>query len=456
MWQRLNSIKRVTKPIIWHMVVLLLISFSVNISIRYYINNSIEFQKEEIELVYNDIFKTLIEEEFNPTILPNYKNLPQQSKITFLREYFSNSVFYSKQSIDNEIFLTTFNIQDFFKKIAKNNIRFSIYIENTDLVNHNDDLPNINSKYLKLNNGFKLKSQLDINSYFVKKYNYQQQKQIFWLNILTIIAFISLITAFIIRKHNAINLKEKIFNLEQNLFKEIKTKKAILNFNEINRLYTTSCYDKSKEIFGEYELINNANELINQSEYLPLPLATNIKDNQDNNYIIELEPLIKILTNYFEGYKVLSNTLIELTIEKSELKFCSPCNKELFYQLIISFFCNILYFHKDTKNKKDIKMVFNECSVVCSSNGVFLENDLAIKYSQKIFYETGNLFILSLGQIFILLNKYGLEYQVLNEPYGTKIELKFKAQNTKRKLRTKAKDNNIINFMQIKQGKRNQ
>ena len=53
MWQRLNSIKRVTKPIIWHMVVLLLISFSVNISIRYYINNSIEFQKEEIELVYD-------------------------------------------------------------------------------------------------------------------------------------------------------------------------------------------------------------------------------------------------------------------------------------------------------------------------------------------------------------------------------------------------------------------
>ena len=100
-------------------------------------------------------------------------------------------------------------------------------------------------------------------------------------------------------------------------------------------------------------------------------------------------------------------------------------------------------------------MVFNECLVSCSSNGVFLENDLAIKYSKKIFYETGNLFILSLGQIFILLNKCGLEYKVLNEAQGTKIELTFKVKNTKRKLHTKAKDNNIINFMHVKQKERN-
>ena len=42
------------------------------------VNNNIELQKEEVELVYNDILKTLIEEEFNTTILPNYKDLSPQ------------------------------------------------------------------------------------------------------------------------------------------------------------------------------------------------------------------------------------------------------------------------------------------------------------------------------------------------------------------------------------------
>lgn len=455
MLQKLVLLKKVIKPFALYMLILLPITFAINILARHYVNNNIELQKEEVELVYNDILKTLIEEEFNPTILPNYKDLSPQSQVTFLRNYFSNNIFFSKQSINGKVFFTTFNLQDFLKKLAKNNIRFSIYLENTGLVNHNDDLPNINSQYIKLSNGLKFKSQLNVNSYLFTSCESRLQKQIFWLNILTILIFISITIVLIIRKYNAIDFKDRIFNLEQKLFNEIKAKEAILSFNKVNMLYTINCYDKSKETLDEYKLTNGANELINQSEYLPLPLDTNIRDYCNNHYIIELEPLIKILINYFEGYKILSNTMIELTIKKSVSKFCSPYNKELFYQIIISFFCNILYFHKDTKNKRNIKMVFNECLVSCSSNGVFLENDLAIKYSQKIFYETGNLFILSLGQIFILLNKCGLEYKVLNEAQGTKIELTFKVKNTKRKLHTKAKDNNIINFMHVKQKERN-
>ena len=453
--QKLVLLKKVIKPFALYMLILLPITFAINILARHYVNNNIELQKEEVELVYNDILKTLIEEEFNPTILPNYKDLSPQSQVTFLRNYFSNNIFFSKQSINGKVFFTTFNLQDFLKKLAKNNIRFSIYLENTGLVNHNDDLPNINSQYIKLSNGLKFKSQLNVNSYLFTSCESRLQKQIFWLNIFTILIFISITIVLIIRKYNAIDFKDRIFNLEQKLFNEIKAKEAILSFNKVNMLYTINCYDKSKETLGEYKLTKGANGLINQSEYLPLPLDTNIRDYCNNHYIIELEPLIKILINYFEGYKILSNTMIELTIKKSVSKFCSPYNKELFYQIIISFFCNILYFHKDTKNKRNIKMVFNECLVSCSSNGVFLENDLAIKYSQKIFYETGNLFILSLGQIFILLNKCGLEYKVLNEAQGTKIELTFKVKNTKRKLHTKAKDNNIINFMHVKQKERN-
>ena len=445
-----KRLQKLKKTIVLYIIISLLISLLVNILIRYSINRSFITQKEEIELIYKDIFKILIEEEFNPDIFPNYRNLSEESKDNLLKKYFSQSIFSSQIIIDNKIFSSTFNLQDFFKKLAKNNIRYNLYIRDNNIINHNSNLLGINSQGIEFSNGLKLNLKLDNHSSFLIKQKNKQEQLIFWLNLFTIIAFIILIIGLLTRKINLINLEEKIANLEQGLLDAINAKQAMLKFNEINRQYITNCYNKSKDSIDQYKTINNTDELINQTEYLPLPLETKFKNKFSSNYVIDLEPLITKLINYFEGYKIISNTLINLTIRKSESKFCSPYNKELFYQIIISFFSNILYFHKDTKNKKDIKIIFNECSVICSSNGVFLENDLAIKYSQKIFYETANLFILSLGQIFVLLNDHGLEYQVYNESQGTKIELKFKPKQKKIKLNTKKESNNIINFKQIK------
>lgn len=103
--QKLVLLKKVIKPFALYMLILLPITFAINILARNYVNNNIELQKEEVELVYNDILKTLIEEEFNTTILPNYKDLSPQSQVTFLRNYFSNNIFFSKQSINGKVFL---------------------------------------------------------------------------------------------------------------------------------------------------------------------------------------------------------------------------------------------------------------------------------------------------------------------------------------------------------------
>ena len=53
--QKLVLLKKVIKPFALYMLILLPITFAINILARHYVNNNIELQKEEVELVYNDI-----------------------------------------------------------------------------------------------------------------------------------------------------------------------------------------------------------------------------------------------------------------------------------------------------------------------------------------------------------------------------------------------------------------
>ena len=69
--------------------------------------------------------------------------------------------------------------------------------------------------------------------------------------------------------------------------------------------------------------------------------------------------------------------------------------------------------------------------------------------SEKIFNDTGNLYLLSLGQIFVLLKKYKLDYVVLVKGQETIVEIKFKSESVS------ADDNasseiKVINFAKFK------
>ena len=58
------------------------------------------------------------------------------------------------------------------------------------------------------------------------------------------------------------------------------------------------------------------------------------------------------------------------------------------------------------------------------TDGFLLDKHLAIRYSEKIFNDTGNLFLLSLGQIFAVLKLHKLDYSVSAVGKETKIEIK--------------------------------
>jgi hypothetical protein len=91
----------------------------------------------------------------------------------------------------------------------------------------------------------------------------------------------------------------------------------------------------------------------------------------------------------------------------------------------MSIFCNILHFSRDAQNDKFIKLVFTKTSITCSSDAFCLTQDLLIRYSEKIFSDTGNIYILSFGQIFALLKKYNIYREVDPHNHQTLISIGF-------------------------------
>ena len=179
---------------------------------------------------------------------------------------------------------------------------------------------------------------------------------------------------------------------------------------------------------------------------MPLVLE---EDQKPNFHKILLQPIIAELQDYFNGYVAYYNTKMTLEIVNTIEKITVPFDKEVFTQIIFSLFCNILYFNKDLENSKYIKLAFKKSVITCSSNGFLLDHNLAIRYSEKIFNDTGNLYLLSLGQIFVLLKKYKLDYVVLVKGQETIVEIKFKSESVS------ADDNasseiKVINFAKFK------
>lgn len=204
----------------------------------------------------------------------------------------------------------TFNLQDFLKKIAKNNIRYSLYVENNELLNHKNHLPETELKYINLDNSFSLRWYLNTDSSLLQRNNKILEKQIFWTNLFTLGLFILFTINFVIRKTNIIKLNKKIFDLETKLLNELNKNKDLLSFYEMNKSYIINCYNKSKELFIDYKLFSISSDFVSESEYLPLPLVTDLKVKHSNKYVIDLLPLIGKLKTYCEGYKILSNAKI--------------------------------------------------------------------------------------------------------------------------------------------------
>jgi hypothetical protein len=433
-------------------------SFILNLAATSYIKNHGASTQEIIESIYLRILQTIIEEELQPAFIPEYESIPQDKKTDFLKNYFNNRIFISKSFINDKrslVYLSNFTIQALFEKITGKEVFYAVAFNNQKILGNKNHL-SLQENLKQLENNLTLSVKLN-NEYLLREsYIKQLKNHIIIANIICLLVF--LISSILIIKKEKNYLKErKKFEVFQAALSSANiANQEILLFNKINKSYIEECYNYSKEILSEIKSPFHAEEFNEDEDYLPVSLFSLGKVKKEIN-VIDLLSLRSLLIEYFKGYKAYTGVLLELEIELVTPKAFIPLNKNLFNQIIISLFSNFLHFNKDTKNPRYVKLLFKDNEVVCLSNGFLLEKNLAVKYSRKILHETGNIFLLNLGQIFNVFDKFSLPYLVSTDKENTKVEFSFKEENKKisnNLLIKEIKDSKIINIQRFKQNKK--
>jgi hypothetical protein len=351
--------------------------------------------------------------------------------------------------------LSNFTIQALFEKITGKEVFYAVAFNNQKILGNKNHL-SLQENLKQLENNLTLSVKLN-NEYLLREsYIKQLKNHIIIANIICLLVF--LISSILIIKKEKNYLKErKKFEVFQAALSSANiANQEILLFNKINKSYIEECYNYSKEILSEIKSPFHAEEFNEDEDYLPVSLFSLGKVKKEIN-VIDLLSLRSLLIEYFKGYKAYTGVLLELEIELVTPKAFIPLNKNLFNQIIISLFSNFLHFNKDTKNPRYVKLLFKDNEVVCLSNGFLLEKNLAVKYSRKILHETGNIFLLNLGQIFNVFDKFSLPYLVSTDKENTKVEFSFKEENKKisnNLLIKEIKDSKIINIQRFKQNKK--
>lgn len=433
----------------------------INIIIIKYIKEEQNYQDLLKLSAYQKVMQTLIINNIDVLQKANINNQNDiNQQILIFKDYIKNQVFIPKSSLNSRVYnnqLGYINLQELLNDMSDQMFDYLITVNDRQIVGHgimkaNDAL----IKQYKITNNLlcNISVQINSDSVYTKEIKDKIRKQIFNLITTSCIIFsctILLVYYFLNRDKK---IKTKIEQLNLALDKAIERNKNIILFKEKDKAFILKCYQYSKNILNKNlskqpltEFVNIENKNHNE-EYLPLPLVLE-EDQKPNFHKILLQPIIAELQDYFNGYVAYYNTKMTLEIVNTIEKITVPFDKEVFTQIIFSLFCNILYFNKDLENSKYIKLAFKKSVITCSSNGFLLDHNLAIRYSEKIFNDTGNLYLLSLGQIFVLLKKYKLDYVVLVKGQETIVEIKFKSESVS------ADDNasseiKVINFAKFK------
>lgn len=410
---------------------------------------AINYIKEEQK--YQDVLKLSAYQKVIQALIINNIDLLQKSSINnqydtnqhilLLKDYIKNQVFVPKSSSDLNGYdnhLGYINLQELLNDMSDQMFKYLITVNDQKIVSHG--IMNTNEAIIveqyKITKDLLCNVSVQINpdSIYAKEIKEKIRKQILNLIINSCVIFSCaiILTYYFLNRDKKI--KTKIEQLNLALYKATERNKNIILFKEKDKAFILKCYQYSKNILNKNlskqpltEFVNIENQNYNK-EYLPLSLVLE-EDQKSNFYKILLQPIIDELQEYFNGYVAYYNTKIILEIVNTIEKITVPFDKEIFTQIIFSLFCNILYFNKDLENSKYIKLAFKKRVITCSSNGFLLDHNLAIRYSEKIFNDTGNLYILSLGQIFALLKRYKLNYVVSVKGQETIIEIKFKNES---------------------------
>lgn len=442
-------------------ILLICLTILINIVAIKFIKNEQNYQDLLKLSAYQKIIQVLIINNIDllqKTSVENQYNNNQQ--ILIFKDYVKNQVFVPKSSLNLGLYnnrLGYITLQELLNDISDQMVDYLITINDQKIVgqgiiNDNNSLV----KQYKITNDLlcNVSVQINPNSLYSKEIKEKIYKQTFNLLITSCAIFsctILLIYYFLNREKKT---KTKIKQLDLALYKAIERNKNIILFKEKDKAFILKCYQYSKNILNKNTSKQLLTEFVNiesknyNEEYLPLPLVLE-QEQKPNFHKLLLQPFIAELKDYFNGYVAYYNTKMTLEIANTIEKIAVPFDKEIFTQIIFSLFCNVLYFNKDLDNLKYIKLSFKKNVITCSSNGFLLDHNLAIRYSEKIFNDTGNLYLLSLGQIFVLLKKYKLDYVVLVKGQETIIEIQLKNEKVPVE-DNKSSKIKVINFAKFK------
>jgi len=387
------------------------------------------------------------------------------TKMSIIRDYIKNQIFVPKPSynkISPNISLGYVNLQELLNDTAASTFNYIITINKNKIISKGKiskgvDLRTLVSEQYKLDKDLLCNVIVEVNpdSFYAKQLQKRGDERIKYLVAVSNLIFLGLILVIYYYLSKQKKIKEELEEVKLRLDKSYLHNKDIIHYTEKNKEFILSCYRYSKNILSKNKsavLLEESIDIDNKNdEYLPLPIMPKEKDGAENTILIQ--PIINDIKDYFRGYEAFYDTKINLEITASIETIIVPFQIEEFNQIIISFFLNILHFNKGADNLKYIKLFFKENTVICSSNGFLLNQELAIKYSEKIFNDTGNPYLMNLRQIFALFKIYNIDYAVTTQN-NQETMFEVKLQN-KQKLESENNntDNKVVSLNKFKREK---
>lgn len=442
------------------------LSIMINIVCIVYIKKENEYHNLLKTTEFQRIIKSMIID--NITLLKQVKleDIHDKNiKISLIRDYIKNQIFISKPS-DNSMLSNIssgyVNLQELLNDTAASTFNYMITINNHKIISNSnislgDSLSILTSEQYKIDKDLMCNVIVAVNpnSIYAKQLQKRSSKQIIYIITVSNLILLSLFFVICYYLNRQKKLREKLEKVELRLNKSYKRNKKIVDYTKKNKEFILSCYRYSKNLLFKNRGIVLLEESIDtdnkNQEYLPLPIMS--KEKKWIKTVILTQPMINDIKDYFYGYKAFYDTKINLKITTSVEKIIVPFQYEEFNQIITSFFLNILHFNKGADKSKYIKLFFKENTITCSSNGFLLNQELAIKYSEKIFNDIGNPYLMNLRQIFILFKIYDIGYEVTthdNQETIFEVKLqnkpKFASENSKT-------DNKVIRLNNYKKEK---
>jgi hypothetical protein len=414
------------------------LSIMINIVCTSYVKNETEYYNLLKITEFQKIVKSIIIDNITLLKQIKFKDIHDKNiKISMIRSYIKDQIFVSKPS-DNSMLSNVssgyVNLQELLNDTASSTFNYMITINNHKIVSNGnislgDSLNTLTSEQYKIDKDLMCNVIVAVNpnSIYAKQLQKRSSEQI--ISILTVSNLILFSLFFVIYYYvnKQKKLKEELEEVKIRLDESYKRNKQIVHYTEKNKEFILSCYKYSKNLvfksrvgvlLEESIIIDNKNE-----EYLPLPIMSKEKKSIIN--AILMQSIINDIKDYFYGYEALYNTKINLKVTTSIETITVPFEYEEFNQIIISLFLNILHFNKGADKSKYIKLFFKKNTIICSSNGFLLNKELAIKYSEKIFNDIGNPYLMNLRQIFILFKTYNIDCEVTtNNNQETTFEVK--------------------------------